>query len=78
MHPRTSAILLAIALALGAFVYFYEIGGEDARREAEEQARRLFPGLEQGAIEWIAFTMILVSTCSICAPSTSTVKSRAA
>ena len=56
MHPRTSAILLAIALALGAFVYFYEIGGEDARREAEEQARRLFPELEQGAIEWIAFT----------------------
>jgi hypothetical protein len=56
MQPRTSAILLAIALALGAFVYFYEIGGEDARREAEEQARRLFPALEQDAIEWIALT----------------------
>jgi hypothetical protein len=54
MQPRTSAILLAIALALGAFVYFYEIGGEDARREAEEQARRLFPAVEQDAVEWIA------------------------
>ncbi len=56
MQPRTSAILLIIALALGAFVYFYEIGGEDARREAEEQARRLFPAVEQDAIEWIALT----------------------
>jgi hypothetical protein len=56
MQPRTSAILLAIALALGAFVYFYEIGGEDARREAEEQARRLFPAVEQDAVEWIALT----------------------
>jgi hypothetical protein len=56
MQPRTSAILLAVALALGAFVYFYEIGGEDARREAEEQARRLFPAVEQEAIEWIALT----------------------
>ena len=56
MQPRTSAILLIVALALGAFVYFYEIGGEDARREAEEQARRLFPAVEQDAIEWIALT----------------------
>jgi hypothetical protein len=56
MHPRTSATLLAIALVLGAFVYFYEIGGEDARREAEEQARRLFPEVEQEAVEWVALT----------------------
>ncbi|HEY5656471.1 MAG TPA: DUF4340 domain-containing protein [Myxococcota bacterium] len=56
MQPRTTAILLAVALALGAFVYFYEVGGEDARREAEEQTRRLFPGVVEEAVEWIALT----------------------
>ena len=31
MNPRTTGILLLVTAALGAFVYFYEIGGEEQR-----------------------------------------------
>jgi hypothetical protein len=41
MRPKTTGILLLLAAALGAFVYFYEIRGADARREAEEREKRL-------------------------------------
>jgi hypothetical protein len=54
MSPRTTGILVLIAAALGAFVYFYEIRGADSRKEAEELKKRLFAGVEPGAIEWIA------------------------
>jgi hypothetical protein len=54
VNPRTTAVLFAVALALGAFVWFYEIGGEDQRRAAEEREKRLFPGVEAAAIDWIA------------------------
>jgi hypothetical protein len=53
MNPRTTGILVLVAAALGAFVYFYEIVGQDARREAEEREKRLFAGVEQGDIAWI-------------------------
>lgn len=53
MQPRTTAILLALAAALGAFVYFYEIGGELERREALEREGRLFPGLDEAEIQVI-------------------------
>ncbi|HVH20721.1 MAG TPA: DUF4340 domain-containing protein [Myxococcota bacterium] len=53
MNPRTTGILVLVAAALGAFVYFYEIQGGDARREAEEREKRLFAGVEQDDIEWI-------------------------
>ncbi|MFP8876080.1 MAG: hypothetical protein VCB99_04040, partial [Myxococcota bacterium] len=53
MQPRTTAILLALAAALGAFVYLYEIGGEQERREAQEREGRLFPGLGEAEIQAI-------------------------
>lgn len=46
MQPRTTAILLAVALALGAFVYFYEVRGAETRKAAEEHAKQLFPEVE--------------------------------
>jgi hypothetical protein len=56
MNPRTTGILFLIAAALGAFVYFYEIRGEEGRREAEALQKRLFPGVEADAVEWLALT----------------------
>jgi hypothetical protein len=56
LNPRTTGILFLVALALGAFVYFYEIRGGEARQEAEERARRLFPAVESGQIDWISLT----------------------
>jgi hypothetical protein len=53
MRPKTTGILLLVAAALGAFVWFYEIRGADARREAEEREKRLFGALEQAQIQWI-------------------------
>jgi len=54
MNPRTTALLLLAVLGLGAFLYFYEIGGESGRRDAEERAKRLFAGVEPGDVSWIA------------------------
>ena len=55
MNPKTTAILAVVAVVLGAGVYWIEIGGE-ADRKAEAQASlRLFPGVEAGAIDAIAF-----------------------
>ncbi|MBW2716126.1 MAG: DUF4340 domain-containing protein [Deltaproteobacteria bacterium] len=54
MNPKTTAVLFAIAAALAAFVYFYEIEGEQAREEAKAAEKRLFPGLEQSAITSIS------------------------
>jgi hypothetical protein len=56
MNPRTTAILLLVAAALFAFVYFYEIRGEDARRDAEALGKRLFPEVEQGDIDAVSLT----------------------
>jgi len=54
MNPKTAAILFVIAAALAAFVHFYEIGGEEARKGAEEAEKRLFPKVEQAAVESIS------------------------
>lgn len=45
MRPRSLLVLLAVVLALGAFIWFYEreLPGSEER---EAQARRLIPGLE--------------------------------
>lgn len=43
MNPKTTGVLFLVAVALASFVYFYEIEGEEGRRTAEEQAKRLFP-----------------------------------
>lgn len=56
MNPRTTGILFLVAAALGAFVWFYEIRGEDARLEAEKAEKQLFPDVEEDAVEWIALT----------------------
>jgi hypothetical protein len=56
MNPRITGIVFLIAAALFAFVYFYEIRGGPAREQAEEEAKRLFAGLEDEAVEWIALT----------------------
>ena len=55
MQPRTTAILLVVALALGAFVYFYEVRGAETRRAAEEHAKQLFPEVEaaQVSVVWL-------------------------
>src|SRR5690606_2029116 len=45
-------ILLIIFLGLGAFVYFYEIGGEEERKRAQELEESLFR-IEQDQIEEI-------------------------
>lgn len=56
MNPRTTGILLLVTLALGAFVYFYEIRGGEQRREAEERQKLLFGGIEEGDIASISLT----------------------
>ncbi len=56
MNPRTTVGLFFVAAALSAFTYFYVIRGEEARQEAEEAAKRLFPGVEEEAIDSISLT----------------------
>ena len=55
MNPRSTAILLLAAVALGAFVWLYEIRGGEEREEAAAQAKRLFPGVEADAVSALAF-----------------------
>ncbi|MEN8183739.1 MAG: DUF4340 domain-containing protein [Myxococcota bacterium] len=55
MQPRSAAILLAVALALGAFVYFYEIRGGETREAAEARARQLFPEMSAADVEAVWF-----------------------
>ncbi|MFH7028010.1 MAG: DUF4340 domain-containing protein [Heteroscytonema crispum UTEX LB 1556] len=40
--PRTTLILLLLALGLGGFVYFYEIKGEPQRQEINEKKQQIF------------------------------------
>jgi hypothetical protein len=53
VNPRTTGLLLLVALALGAFVWFYEIQGEAGRKQAAAREQRLFPGLEASGIDSI-------------------------
>ena len=69
MSPRTTGILVLLAAALAAFVYFYEVKGQDARTEAEERAKRLFADVEPNAIGWFEVTLP-GSTCESCDPKT--------
>lgn len=41
MHTRNTVIMAVILVLLGAFVYFYEIRGREAREEADRQAELL-------------------------------------
>jgi hypothetical protein len=54
VNPRATLLLVLAAAALGAFVYFYEWKGAEQRKQAEADAKRLYPDLEQAAIDWIA------------------------
>jgi len=57
VNPKTTGILFVVAAALAAFVYFYEIAGEEGRLAAEEEAQRLFPDFpaeDVTAIELVA------------------------
>jgi len=58
MQPRTTALLALVACLLGAFVYFYEIEGEAEREAGLESAKRIFPGVESGAIDALELTTI--------------------
>ncbi|AVH69322.1 DUF4340 domain-containing protein [Nostoc sp. 'Lobaria pulmonaria (5183) cyanobiont'] len=40
--PRTTLILILVALGLGGFVYFYEIRGATVREETKEQKQKIF------------------------------------
>lgn len=40
--PKTTFILLLLALGLGGFVYFYEIQGATQRQEAQTKAEQIF------------------------------------
>ncbi|MFP8882401.1 MAG: DUF4340 domain-containing protein [Myxococcota bacterium] len=53
MNPRSTGVLFVLAAALAAFVYFYEIAGEQGRKDAEEATKRLFAGIEPESIETI-------------------------
>jgi hypothetical protein len=54
MNPRNTALLLLAVVGLGAFLYFYELGGESGRLDAEERGKRLFKGVEASEVTWIA------------------------
>jgi len=53
MNPRNTLILALVVAALGAFLYFYEIRGQEERAEAEEAAKRLFQGVSAEEIDSI-------------------------
>ncbi|MEM7413376.1 MAG: DUF4340 domain-containing protein [Myxococcota bacterium] len=53
MSPRSTGILLLVAFALGAFIYFYELEGEAGRQEAAEREKYLFSGLAVEDVDWI-------------------------
>jgi hypothetical protein len=56
VNPRTTGILFLVALALGAFIYLYEIRGERERLEAEAAAKQLFPEVEEAQVQAIELT----------------------
>ncbi|MCB9724472.1 MAG: DUF4340 domain-containing protein [Spirochaetaceae bacterium] len=54
MSPRTTGLLALVALVLGAFVVFYELGGEGEREAARDEAKRIHPGIEAEEITSVA------------------------
>jgi hypothetical protein len=55
---RSTWILLLLAVSLGAFVYFYELRGEEQRVRAQESQRRVFPGIEASEIAELSVTAV--------------------
>ena len=58
MSPRATGVLFLLAVALGAFVWFYEIQGEQGRKASEEATDRLFPEAQPEKLEWIELTSV--------------------
>jgi len=56
MNPRNTMILALAVAALGAFLYFYEIRGQEERADVEEAAKRLFQGVSAEEIDAIVLT----------------------
>jgi len=56
VNPRATGLLLLLAGALGAFVWFYEIQGEEGRKAASDAKNRLFPAAAADAVERIELT----------------------
>jgi hypothetical protein len=56
VSPKTTGIAFLIAAALAAFLYFYQVKGAPERARVEAESKRLFPDLEDGAVEWIELT----------------------
>ena len=56
MNPRTTGVLALVACLLGAFVYFYEIEGQDGREAVLESEKRLFPGVEASSVDSLELT----------------------
>lgn len=56
MNPRITALLLLIVIALGAFIYFYEVRGKEAREQAQKEAQKFFSGVKKEDITKIALT----------------------
>ena len=53
MNPRSTLGIAVLAAALGAFIWFYEIEGEEGRARAEQAQKELFADLEAEEIDWI-------------------------
>jgi hypothetical protein len=56
VNVRWTAGLLALAVALGAWVYFGEIRGEARKKEAEDAAQKIF-GVEPVSVTALEFTL---------------------
>ena len=56
MNPRATGFLFLLAAALAAFVYLYEVRGGEQRKEAEQVAKRMFPGVQASDVAWIVLT----------------------
>ncbi|MFI5314689.1 MAG: DUF4340 domain-containing protein [Myxococcota bacterium] len=56
MSVRWTAGLLALAVALGAWVYFGEIRGDERKKEAEAAGQKIF-GVEPGAVTALEFSL---------------------
>lgn len=54
MNLKSTGVLFVLAAAMAAFVYFYEIEGEQGRKDAENAKKRLFAEVEQESIETIS------------------------
>lgn len=56
MSPKTTGVLALVALALGAFVYLYEIGGDPEREAVKDDANRVFTGLDSSDVTAVELT----------------------